>query len=227
MLLTILSTLIQFNNHLLPVVQDPFLETIAMDRELVLWEDTMTPSPRADIISNLRKKEIVTSLINKKIEESGENLEDVENEQETVNNTRKNKNTDQSGTVAQWFFDTKVDGYSDNRWEGHCTQYAARYRWKHHDTKITWRGNANQRRQNALDDNRPTGDTPKLWSMVITDAQIWIRSEYGHVWVIVKIDEDTGNFLVEDMNYQGEYMVTHRWMSADEPYILGYIYLPE
>jgi len=75
----------------------------------------MTPSPRADIISNLRKKEIVTSLINKKIEESGENLEDVENEQETVNNTRKNKNTDQSGTVAQWFFDTKVDGYSDNR----------------------------------------------------------------------------------------------------------------
>jgi len=45
--------------------------------------------------------------------------------------------------------------------------------------------------------------------------------------VIVKIDEDTGNFLVEDMNYQGEYMVTHRWMSADEPYILGYIYLPE
>ena len=204
----------------MPVVQDPMLPSVAVDRELILWEDAMTPT--LDIAANLNKKSISESLALRQQSIQGESTPIKE-----VEEVKNNKNTAQDGIIAQWFFDTKVDGYSDNRGQWHCTQYAARYRWKHHDTKITWRGNANQRRQNALDDNRPTWDTPKLWSLIVTDAQVWVWSEYGHVGVIVQINEQSGKFLVEDMNYQGEYMVTHRWMSPDEPYILGYIYLPE
>lgn len=214
MLLTLLSSLVQIYSYMLPVSPDPTLEKVQIDLEEIF----------VDVAKNKSEKlqgEALEILLNLAIYEE-ENKVESKNGILNIGSKKNDKKI-----VAQWFFDTKVDGFSDNWWQGHCTQYAAWYRWKHYWVSIDWRWNANQRRNNAINNGRETWAEPKLWAFVILDKSIGVWTEYGHVWVIVKIDEDTGKFMVEDMNYGGEYVVTHRWMSPDEPYILGYIYLPE
>lgn len=216
MILTLLSSLLQIHSYLLPVLPDPSLQKIQIDLEEI-FVDTEIAVAKAEELHG----EALEILLNLAVYEQ-EN-EESKPEEKLV---QKNNQIDKKNIVAQWFFDTKVDGFSDNWWQGHCTQYAAWYRWKHYDVKIDRRWNANQRRSNAINNGRETWSDPELWAFVVLDKSIGVRTEYWHVWVIVKIDEETGDFMVEDMNYGWEYVVTHRWMSPDEPYILGYIYLP-
>lgn len=137
---------------------------------------------------------------------------------------KKRSKKPETGIINSWFFDTRVDWFSNNRWEGHCTQYAAWYRWKHFGISIPWRGNWWEWFANAQAFDRPTGDEAELWAIMVYDAWIGIWSDYGHVWIIVKIDRDHNMVLLEDMNYLWTHEASHHWVSMDDSAIVGYIY---
>ena len=63
--------------------------------------------------------------------------------------------------------------------------------------------------------------TPKVGGLVIYSS---LRSYAGHVAVIKAYYPDSGEMLLEDMNYVGKYIVTQRWDNVSNWKIIGYIY---
>lgn len=64
-------------------------------------------------------------------------------------------------------------------------------------------------------------NTPKVGGIVVYAA---LRSYAGHVAVIKAYYPESGEMLLEDMNYVGKYVVTQRWDNVSNPKIIGYVY---
>ena len=72
----------------------------------------------------------------------------------------------------------------------------------------------------------PEGSSPRDGSLVIFNHDIGVYGYAGHVALVVKVDTAGGKFLVSEMNYFGNYIVSDRWVSDTDPAILGFIYRP-
>lgn len=127
-------------------------------------------------------------------------------------------------TINQRYFNPYNDGYWNWRWGWHCTHYSGRYRWKHYGIMTNWRGNWWQRYRNASAAWRQVWKTPEVWSIFVADSWSWRRSAYWHVGIVIQVDRSSNSILVEDMNYAWRYIVTQRWMSMNEKWMIGYVY---
>ncbi len=141
------------------------------------------------------------------------------------NRVKESWKEDKKWVIMSRFFDTKQFGFSDNRANGHCTQYAAWYRYENFWITLPRRWNAIQWLPRAKNLGRETGKKPWLWALMISRNQgKW--SYAGHVSVVISMREEGRSFLVEEMNYRGTDEVTQRRVESDDPRIEGYIYLP-
>jgi peptidoglycan DL-endopeptidase CwlO len=126
------------------------------------------------------------------------------------------------GVVSSKHFNPRNEGFW-GQWFAwwHCTYYAA-YRWWKDGKSVTWRGNANQWLKNAAASWAPTGQSPKIWSIVVfawgPNGWAW----YGHVAYVTGIE--SWRILIEEMNYNGRWVHTTRWVATEWAWILGYIY---
>jgi surface antigen len=82
-------------------------------------------------------------------------------------------------------------------------------------------GNANQWYNNAKKAGFSVGQTPRAGSIVVYSN---LRSSAGHVGIVRSVDTANGTMVVEDMNYEGKFVVTRRTESTSRGGIIGYIY---
>lgn len=139
---------------------------------------------------------------------------------------RQTATTSSNKGQKQWYFNQKIsNGFAP----GYCTWYAA--------YKSPWMFDANGNRifgGNAKDwyknaqsaaakaaGIKTSRNTPKVGGIVVYAA---LRSYAGHVAVIKAYYPESGEMLLEDMNYVGKYVVTQRWDNVSNPKIIGYVY---
>jgi surface antigen len=82
-------------------------------------------------------------------------------------------------------------------------------------------GNANQRYKNAQNAGFSVGQTPRAGAIIVYGQ---IRSAAGHVGIVKSVDTAAGTMIIEDMNYEGKFIVTKRVESISRSGIIGYIY---
>lgn len=130
--------------------------------------------------------------------------------------------TPQVGIVASRHFNPRNEWFGGQwfAW-GHCTYYAA-YRRRKDGNPVTWRGNANAWLRNAAAAGVPTGQTPRVGSLVVFgEGPNWWRW-YGHVAYVSAVE--SGRILIDEMNFNGRWVHTTRWVALEGAGILGYIY---
>lgn len=98
--------------------------------------------------------------------------------------------------------------------EGYCTAYVARKRGG-------WRtlGNAGEWLGNAKAAGVPTGSTPIVGAIMVTNESGW-----GHVAYVESVDEANKKFTVSEMNYQGFGITSRRTLPYNFSRIKGFIY---
>lgn len=129
-----------------------------------------------------------------------------------------------SKIIKQWYHNPKVsNGFA----VGYCTWYAAMkapgiFKYTS-DTKqerpFGW--NAKNRYANAKAAGYSVGQAPRVGAIIVYSQ---LRSSAGHVGIVKAYYPDSGEMIIEDMNYAGKYIVTQRWESANRQGIIGYIY---
>jgi surface antigen len=82
-------------------------------------------------------------------------------------------------------------------------------------------GNANQWYNNAKKAGLSVGKTPRAGAIIVYST---LRSSAGHVGIVKEYYPDKGEMLIEDMNYEGKFVVTRRIESTSRKEIIGYIY---
>jgi peptidoglycan DL-endopeptidase LytE len=100
---------------------------------------------------------------------------------------------------------------------GWCTWYVAQRR------DVPWNGDARTWLASARELGWPTGQTPQVGAIMVTNESYW----YGHVTYVEKVNPD-GSWLVSEMNYQGFGVVDFRTIRPSQvpkqvP-VLGFIY---
>jgi surface antigen len=110
---------------------------------------------------------------------------------------------------------------------GYCTRYVAT-QMPHifpytSDTVQTrpFGGNANQWYTNAQKAGFSVGKTPRAGAIIVYGN---LRSSAGHVGIVRSVDTANGTMVIEDMNYEGKFVVTKRTESTSRSGIIGYIY---
>lgn len=112
------------------------------------------------------------------------------------------------GIISRWTYNQRVN---NGFYAGYCTWYAAIISpgifWPVVDGQqnrpFGW--NANQRYRNAQAAGFSVGKTPRVWAIAVYGR---LRSSAWHVAVVREIQ---GNrMIVEDMNYEGKFIVTRR-----------------
>lgn len=98
--------------------------------------------------------------------------------------------------------------------DGYCTAYVARKRGG-------WRtlGNAGEWLGNARAAGIPTGSTPIVGAIMVTNESGW-----GHVAYVESVDEANKKFTVSEMNYQGFGITSRRTLPYNFSRIKGFIY---
>ncbi len=129
-----------------------------------------------------------------------------------------------SRIIKQWYHNPKVsNGFA----VGYCTWYAAMQApsiFKYtSDSKQerAFGGNAKNWYANAKAAGYSVGQTPRVGAIIVYSQ---LRSSAGHVGIVRAYYPDSGEMIVEDMNYAGKFIVTQRWESASRQGIVGYIY---
>lgn len=126
----------------------------------------------------------------------------------------------------QWYYNKRVsNGFAP----GYCTWYAAiQSPWMFDSNgQRLFGGNARNWYANAQSDVakaagiKTSRTTPKVGAIVVYSA---LRSYAGHVAVVKAYYPQSGEMLLEDMNYVGKYIVTQRWDNVRNGKIIGYIY---
>lgn len=126
----------------------------------------------------------------------------------------------------QWYFNKKVsNGFA----AGYCTWYAAHISpWMYDENgQRLFGGNAKDWYKNAQNERakaagiKVSKKNPGVWAIVVYSP---LRSYAGHVAVVKAYYPESGEMLVEDMNYVGKYIVTQRWDNVKNAKIIGYIY---
>ncbi|MDR0650346.1 MAG: LysM peptidoglycan-binding domain-containing protein [Candidatus Peribacteria bacterium] len=129
-----------------------------------------------------------------------------------------------SKVQSRWTFTANItNGFA----RGYCTWYVAT-QMKHifpYETATTqsrpFGGNANQWYKNAQKAGLSVGKTPKAGAIIVYSA---LRNAAGHVGIVKEYYPDRGEMLIEDMNYEGKFVVTRRIESTSRKEIIGYIY---
>lgn len=144
-------------------------------------------------------------------------------------NTAPNPSAKKEEIVAKRYFNPRnawFPGYG--RWAGHCTEYAAYYRWKHYGINLRdyIRGNAWARYSNAANAGLSVGQIPTVWSIVVMKYGSSGRSSYGHAAIVTQVDLTNRMVRVQDANFLGRFVVTDHWIDMDsiENPIVWYIY---
>lgn len=126
----------------------------------------------------------------------------------------------------QWYFNKKVsNGFA----AGYCTWYAAyKSPWMFDENgQRLFGGNAKDWYVNAQSERakaagiKTSKTNPGPGAVVVYNP---LRSYAGHVAVVIQYNKETGEMLIEDMNYVGKYIVTQRWDNVSNPKIIGYVY---
>ena len=95
---------------------------------------------------------------------------------------------------------------------GYCTYWVAIHRY------IPWLGNANQWFGAAVSLGWATGQTPQLGAIMVTRESGW-----GHVALVEAVYPD-GSWDVNEMNYRGWGIVSHRHIRPGGVPLIGFIY---
>ena len=146
----------------------------------------------------------------------------------TTNNWWNTTTTTTSNTKArilkQWYYNPKItNGFA----VGYCTWYAAIKSpniFKYTSATKQERpfgGNAVNWYENARKAGFSVGQTARPGAIVVYKN---LRSSAGHVGIVISVDSAAGEFVVEDMNYAGRFIVTQRIDSLSNSKIVGYIY---
>ena len=143
----------------------------------------------------------------------------------TSSNTTSSSSSSSSSTTLSRRTYTK--NISNGFARGYCTWYVATQKpslfpYTSDTTQSrTFGGNANQRYKNAQAAGIPVGSTPKAGAIIVYSQ---LRSSAGHVGIVRAVDRDKGTMTIEDMNYEGKFVVTKRTESINRGGIIGYIY---
>ena len=126
---------------------------------------------------------------------------------------------------SRWTFNKNI---TNGFYRGYCTRYVATqmpalFPYDETGTKQTrtFGGNANQWYTNAQRAGFSVGKTPKTGAIIVYSN---LRSSAGHVGIVKAYYSDRGEMLIEDMNYEGKFIVTQRIESTSRKEIIGYIY---
>ncbi|MDO4713202.1 MAG: CHAP domain-containing protein [bacterium] len=126
----------------------------------------------------------------------------------------------------QRYFNKKIsNGFA----AGYCTWYAAHISpWMFDENgQRLFGGNAKDWYVNAQSEKakaagiKVSKTNPGAGAIVVYNP---LRSYAGHVAVVKAYYPESGEMLVEDMNYVGKYIVTQRWDNVSNAKIIGYIY---
>ena len=106
--------------------------------------------------------------------------------------------------------EVKPESYIGNGW---CTDLVRYYR------KVPWHGNAIDWWQNAIDNKYNVGQEPKINAIMIEKTDYI----YGHVALVIDVDEENKTFTVLEQNMNGRGIVSQRILSFNHP-VIGFIY---
>ncbi len=129
--------------------------------------------------------------------------------------------------LSKWTYNKDISN-SFYRW--HCTWYAAIispeiFPYTSETTqKRSFGGNGNQWYANAKNAWFPVWSTPRVGAIVSYSrwgTNYWYA---GHVAKVISYDPSTGNFVVEEMNYAGKFIVTRRQDNISNWNIIWFIY---
>lgn len=140
--------------------------------------------------------------------------------------TTSSSSTEKGSKVkSRWTFNKNIN---NGFYRGYCTWYVATqipsmFPYDETGTKQTrsFGGNANQWYTNAQKAGFSVGKTPKTGAIIVYSN---LRSSAGHVGIVKAYYPDRGEMLIEDMNYEGKFIVTQRIESTSRSGIIGYIY---
>lgn len=129
-----------------------------------------------------------------------------------------------SRIIKQWYYNPKIsNGFA----VGYCTWYAAmqvpsifKYTSASKQERL-FGGNAKHRYANAKAAGISVGQTPRVGAIIVYGQ---LRSAAWHVGIVRAYYPDSGEMIVEDMNYVGKYIVTQRWENVNRSWIIGYVY---
>ena len=82
-------------------------------------------------------------------------------------------------------------------------------------------GDAKYWYENARKAGFSVGQSPRAGSIIVYGQ---LRSSAGHVGIVRSVDTANGTMVIEDMNYDGKFVVTRRTEQISRKEIIGYIY---
>lgn len=100
---------------------------------------------------------------------------------------------------------------------GHCTYFVAKY-WD-----VQWRWHAKDWYKNAQKAGYKTGKIAQPGAIAVWYGPGYNLS-YGHVGIVMSVNEKQGTMVVKDMNYTGLWRITTRTEKLKNKYLIGFIY---
>lgn len=100
---------------------------------------------------------------------------------------------------------------------GHCTYFVAKY-WD-----VQWRGHAKDWYNNANKAGYQTGPIAKAGAIAVWYGPGYNLS-YGHVGIVMSVNQAAWTMVVQDMNYTGLWHITTRIEKIQNQYLIGFIY---
>ena len=131
-----------------------------------------------------------------------------------------------SVTTSRWTFTKNINnGFA----RGYCTWYVATqmesiFPYTNDERTQQSRpfgGDAKYWYDNAKKAGLSVGQSPRAGSIIVYGP---LRSSAGHVGIVKSVDTTNGTMVIEDMNYDGKFVVTKRTEKINRKEIIGYIY---
>ncbi|GHW02418.1 hypothetical protein AGMMS50249_2040 [candidate division SR1 bacterium] len=179
---------------------------------------------------NLNPQPVKPKVVNKPTTTTTKPSTTTTTKPSTTNTTTTNTSTTEtvtnvaSSTLSKWTYTKNItNGFA----RGYCTWYVATqmpslFPYTSDTTQSrSFGGNANQRYANAQKAGISVGSSPKAGSIIVYQQ---LRSSAGHVGIVRSVNRDAGTMVVEDMNYDGKFVVTKRTENINRSGVVGYIY---
>jgi hypothetical protein len=185
---------------------------------IIPWWKYIPPKPKikeekAKLISqNKKKKELY-----KKARISWAKLKNARLTWPKLKNTKKTYKKRKTWSTKWYYKLRRHKPYSWAPWN--CTRYVASYK------NVKWRWNANRWLTNA---SRAWARViwwrkiPRPWYIVVFNGR-WYNPRYGHVWIVMSVNQKKWTMVVSDMNYAWLRKVTYRTVKLNHRAIRWYI----
>lgn len=190
--------------------------------DIGLLEKEQPVLPKDEIPVTKKPTKPKTTSQNKKSNGATVNRTPVSMPQE--NETLPDISNKKSKIIKKRYYNPKIsNGFA----VGYCTWYAAiKSPWIFKYTSETkqdrsFGGNAKDWYNNAKKAGYNVGQTPRVGAIIVYKQ---LRSSAGHVGIVKAYYPESGEMIIEDMNYAGKFVVTQRWDSTSNSKIIGYIY---